>query len=180
MAMPQKSKIWEGRLSKKQRDNNEKRLSDILDKLDSNPQALDDLSDDDLDAMSDIMFENDLCDAFLDVSRKGLLDYLDIISKRNNNNYVADKNKLDQMNFIVAWCQSLCNEHKNCKMRHICLEPKFEQGMVEIKISGNISIDKASIEELKEVLDYCDGMNITGYGDQFLWTFYVNDVWIEK
>lgn len=115
-----------------------------------------------------------------DVIRAYLTDY----KSKDNGMYELNSDKCDKMNDIIAYCKTLETEY-NCKIIRCMLEPKHEQGYVQVLFSGELVLgEKAeSLKAFIETLKLCDGVNITTnpVGEEmFQITFFVENLWIPK
>ena len=109
-----------------------------------------------------------------------LVDY----KLKSNKDYEFNESKCDKMNDIIAYCQKLEAEY-GCKIIRCMLEPKHEQGYIQVLFSGELALGekKASLKEFIETLKLCDGINITtnpAGDDMFQITFFVEDLWVRK
>lgn len=154
-------------------------LEQILDKLDSITENQ--MDDDTLESLREAVFGEDIQETFEPLMRAGLLDYLQMIAKRDGKDYEPNVEQMERMNYVIAWCQSFCQTHPDkCQLRHLQIEPKMSYGFAEIKIDDNIHVASEDLSDLKKVLDNCDGFNISGFGTSFLISFYVENLWKKK
>ena len=103
---------------------------------------------------------------------------------KDNNGYEFDEDKCDKMNNIIAYCQNLETEY-GCKIIRCMLEPKYEQGYIQVLFSGELALGekKSSLQEFIEALKLCDGVNITtnpAGEDFFQITFFVEHLYVKK
>ena len=115
-----------------------------------------------------------------DVIKAFIADY----QSKDNDSYEFNMDKCDKMNDIIAYCQKLEAEY-NCKVIRYMLEPKYEQGYVQVLFNGELALgEKAeSLKEFIDTLKLCDGINITtnpAGEDLFQITFFVENLWIPK
>ena len=109
-----------------------------------------------------------------------LVDY----ESKNNGNYQFNPSKSHKMYDIIAYCQKLEREYA-CKIIRCMLEPKYEQGYIQVLFSGELALGEkaASLKEFIDTLKLCDGINITtnpAGEDLFQITFFIEDLWIPK
>lgn len=115
-----------------------------------------------------------------DVVKAFVTDY----KTKNNDKYEFNMDKCDKMNDIIAYCRKLETEC-DCKIIRCMLEPKHEQGYVQVLFSGEFMLgDKeTNLQEFVDALKLCDGINIVTNpvgSDLFQITFFVENLWIPK
>ena len=115
-----------------------------------------------------------------DVIKAFLADY----KSKNNSNYEFNMDKCDKINDIIAYCQKLEKEH-GCKVIRCMLEPKYEQGYIQVLFCGEFAIGAkdGSLGEFVDAIKLCDGVNITtnpAGEDMFQITFFVENLWVKK
>ena len=115
-----------------------------------------------------------------DVIKAFVADY----QSKNNGDYEFNIDKCDKMNDIIAYCQKLESEY-GCKIVRYMLEPKYEQGYIQVLFSGELVLGEkeSSLKDFIETLKLCDGVNITtspAGEDLFQITFFVENLWVPK
>ena len=110
--------------------------------------------------------------------------FLSEYASKDNEKYEFDMDKCDKMNNIIAYCQKLEKEN-DCKIIRCMLEPKYEQGYVQVLFRGEFVLgeSKESLTSFIEAVGQCDGINITTnpVGEEYFQiTFFVEDLWKVK
>ena len=114
------------------------------------------------------------------VIKASLIDY----KSRSSDNYVFNDEKCDKMNDVIAYCHELENKF-GCKIIRCMLEPKHEQGYIQVLFSGELAFGNtdATLKAFIDTLKLCDGINIStnpAGEDLFQITFFIEDLWIKK
>lgn len=103
---------------------------------------------------------------------------------KDGGRYEFNPEKIDRMNDIIAYCQKLEKEY-GCKIIRCMLEPKYEQGFVEVLFDDEWALGQRpdSLNEFVRTLQACDGLNIAtnpAGEDMFQITFFVEKLWVPK
>ena len=117
-------------------------------------------------------------------ARKAVKEYFADYESRENSEYELNAEKRDKMTEIITYCQKIETEC-DCKIIRCMLEPKHEQGYIQVLFSGELVLGgkDLSVDEFASMVRLCDGINITTnpVGDGlFQITFFVENLWVRK